>query len=275
MNDLDFIEIARLVERKQATGIFGLGLEHAPLADGWMIFGGPGSYVNKACGFGFDRELTEPELDGLVAFFAKRGVEPKVELSPFVSQALLAGLAQRGFVLKECENVLARPLDRGVEPRALLSQGWPAGVSVERVDPQDEVTVRRFIEVSMSGFLPEGAPVPEAFVEAGLKSVREPTYDSYVARVGGEVVGAGGCDSSGGITGLFGTSVKPAYRRRGVQQALIVARLERGREQGSRLAFIVSGPGIPTERNAARLGFRMAYTRVVLVKHGEGLMPSP
>jgi GNAT superfamily N-acetyltransferase len=69
--------------------------------------------------------------------------------------------------------------------------------------------------------------------------------------------------------------VKPAYRRRGIQQALIVARLERGRERGSRQAFIISGPGIPTERNATRLGFGMAYTRVVLVKRGEGLMPSP
>jgi GNAT superfamily N-acetyltransferase len=275
MAQLDFIEIARRVERKQATAIMKVGLEHAPLADGWMIYGGPGSYLNKASGFGLDQEPTEAQLDGLVAFFAQRGVEPKVELSPFGSQALLAGLARRGFVLKEFENVLFRPLSAEDTPRALLPQGWPAGVVIERVNPTDDALVREFIAVSASGFLPEGAPVPDTFMEAGLKAAKAPEYDSYVARVGDEVVGAGGCESSGGITGLFGTSVKPAYRRRGIQQALIAARLEQGGERGSHLAFIISGPGIPTERNAARMGFRMAYTRVVLVVHGEGLVPSP
>jgi GNAT superfamily N-acetyltransferase len=275
MKDRDFSEIARLVERKQATSLLGLSREHAPLAEGWMIFGGPGSYLNKACGFGLERPLTDAELDGLVAFFAQRGVEPKVELSPFVPQALLAGLATRGFVLREFENVLAMPLAQAAEPRVLLPGGWPSEVTVERVDPTDEAALREFIEVSSSGFLPEGAPVPEVFMEAGLKVGRAPTYDCYVARVGREVVGAGGCESSDGSTGLFGTSVKRAYRRQGIQQALIATRLARARERGSHLAFIVSGPGIPTERNAARLGFGMAYTRTVLVKHGEGLEPSP
>ncbi len=126
MNDLDFVEIARVVERKQATSIMGLALEHAPLADGWMVFGGPGSYVNKASGFGLERPLTDAELDGLVAFFAQRGVEPKVELSPFVPHSLLASLATRGFVLREFENVLAQPLIRGDGPQAVLPRGWPA-----------------------------------------------------------------------------------------------------------------------------------------------------
>jgi len=275
MNDLDFPGIARVVERKQATAAAELARESQPFAEGWLAFGGPGSYVNKACGFGLEGPLTDAALDGLVAFFVQRGVEPKVELSSFTPPALLAGLASRGFVLKEFENVLARPLPPSEEPRALLPQGWPSGVTVERVDPADEAALREYVTVSASGFLPEGEPVPDVFMEAGLKGGRSATYDSYVARVGREVVGAGGCESSGGSTALFGTSVKPAFRRRGVQQALIAARLERGRERGSRLAFIISGPGIPTERNAVRLGFSMAYTRVVLVKRGEGLVPSP
>jgi GNAT superfamily N-acetyltransferase len=275
MTDMDFSAIARLVERKQATSLLGLAREHAPLAEGWMIFGGAGSYLNKACGFGLERPLTDAELDGLVAFFAQRGAEPKVELSPFVPPALLASLAARGFVLREFENVLSYPLGQGDERQVLLPGGWPPEVTVERVDATDEAALREFIAVSNSGFLPEGAPVPEVFMESGLKLGQAPTYDCYVARVGREVVGAGGCESSDGSTTLFGTSVKPAYRRRGIQQALIAKRLERARERGSHLAVIISGPGIPTERNAARLGFRMAYTRAVLVKHGAGLEPSP
>lgn len=274
MEDWSFVDIARLVERKQAAAVAELARESRPLAEGWMAFGGPGAYVNKACGFGFDRPPTEPELDELVTFFTSRGVEPRVELSPFAPPSLLASLAQRGFVLQRFGNVLARKIPQGDDLRALLPQGWPAGLTIERVDPKDAAAVREHIEISESGFLAEGELLPQEFLEVGLKAVQRPSQDAFVARLGGEAVAAGGCESSEGATVLFGTTVKPAWRGRGIQQALIVARLERGRERGSRLAVIISGPGIPTERNAARLGFEMVYSRVTLVKHGEGLVPS-
>jgi GNAT superfamily N-acetyltransferase len=274
MNDWSFIDLARLVERKQAVAAAELANESRPLAEGWLAFDGPGSYVNKACGFGLERPLTEAELEELVSFFTTRGVEPRVELSPFVSPTLLVGLAQRGFVLQRFANVLARKIPEQDNFRALLPQGWPEGVTIERVNPQDDAAVREYVELAESGFLKAGEPLPPEFLELGIKGVRRPVQDAFVARRGREAIGAGGCESSGGATVLFGTSVKPAWRGRGVQQALIAARLERGRERGSRLAVIISGPGIPTERNAARLGFEMAYSRVTLVKHGEGLKPS-
>ncbi len=272
MNEWSFIDIARLVERKQAVAAAELARESRPLAEGWLACDGRGSYVNKACGFGLERPVSESELDELVTFFTSRGVEPRVELSPFISASLIEGLGRRGFVLQRFGNVLARKIEA---TRLTLPLGWPQGVTVERIDPTDDATVREYVEVSESGFLAEGEPLPPEFMELGIKAVRRPVQDAYVARVGREIVGAGGCESSGGVTALFGTSVKPAWRGRGIQQALIVARLERGRERGSQLAVIISGPGIPTERNAARLGFQMAYSRVTLVKPGEGLMPSP
>ncbi|TSC25937.1 GNAT family N-acetyltransferase [Corallococcus sp. Z5C101001] len=274
MNDVNLVEIARRFERKQATGAVALATESAPLADGWMAFGGVGAYVNKSCGYGYDREVTGAELDALVDFFSSRGVEPKAELSPFTPPALLRGLADRGFVLREFETVLYRPLRAGAG-RVSQGQGAPAGLRIERVDPSDEAAVRRFVEVANSGFVPEGEAMPEVFFELGLKGARAPNTDSFVAWLEGVAVGAGGCESSEGLTSLFGTSVLPAYRRRGIQQALISARLERGLERGSDLAAIMSAPGIPTERNAMRMGFQMAYSRAVLVKPGAGLVPSP
>lgn len=273
--ELDFADIARRFESRQATAMRSLARDAEPLAEGWMAFAGVGSYFNKACGFGQGASPTDADLDRLVHFFVSRGVEPKVELSPFVSPKLLARLAERGFVLSELENVLARRLPPDEELRVALPLGGPAGVDLEHVNLADDVAVHEYVKVAGSGFLPEGEPMPEVYFEAGLKATRMPGYDGFVARAGMEVVGAGGCESGGGLTILFGTSVKPAFRRRGIQQALIGARLRRAREQGSDLAIIVSGPGIPTERNAARLGFAMAYTRVVLVKHGDGLVPSP
>ena len=118
----------------------------------------------------------------------------------------------------------------------------------------------------MSGFLPEGAPLPEVDLALFRRGAMLPMFDGLVARVGGEVVGGAGSDSSHGITSLFGTSVLPAYRRRGIQQALIQARLLHGRGRGCPLATIQSRPGSATERNAARLGFHVAYTRLVLCR---------
>jgi GNAT superfamily N-acetyltransferase len=275
MNDWSFIELARLIERKQAVAAAELALESQPLADGWLSFGGPGAYVNKACGLGMERPLTDAELDTLVTFFTSRGVEPRIELCPFAHPSLLPGLAQRGFILRHFVNTLVRKLPPGNAPLVTPAPSMPPGLTIERVDPTDAAAVRQYVEVAESGFLPEGErEVPEVFMNLGLKAARKPTQDCFVARLGGEIVGAAGCEARDGATALFGTSVKPAWRRRGIQQALIAARLERARERGSQLATIMSSPGIPTERNAARLGFTMAYTRVILVKHGEGLVPS-
>jgi hypothetical protein len=270
---MDFAEIARLVERRIGASLHGIASEVVPLADGWMVFDAPGSPVNKICGIGLDRPLTDEELDELVAFFTKRGAEPKVELSPFSSPALLEGLARRGFILREFENTLVRAIP--ADAKALLPGGWPDGVTVERVDPTNKSAVREQLVVSFSGFFPEGATLPDGLIEFGMRAAQMPECDMFVARVDGEAVGGGSCESRNGVTMLFGTSVKPGHRRRGIQQALIAARLARGRERGSHLAAITSRPGIPTERNAARLGFGMAYSRVVLVKPGAGLVPSP
>ncbi|RKH04159.1 N-acetyltransferase [Corallococcus sp. CA053C] len=274
MNDVNLVELARRFERKQAQVAVGLATESAPLADGWMAFGGVGSYVNKSCGYGLGQEVTGAQLDALVDFFSSRGVEPKAELSPYTPVPLLHALAERGFVLREFETVLYRPL-RETEDLRKLSRGAPAELTIERIDPSDDAAVRRFAEVSGSGFVPEGETLSEGFLAMGMKGARTPGTDAFVAWLNGVPVGAGGCETSDGLTSLFGTSVLPAWRRRGIQQALIAARLVRAVELGSDVAAIMSGPGIPTERNAMRMGFLMAYARAVLVKHGAGLEPSP
>ena len=113
------------------------------------------------------------------------------------------------------------------------------------------------------------------FRASALKAPQLPHYDSFVARLGGELVGAGGCASRAGLTALFGTSVRSDFRGRGVQQALIAQRLARAVERGSLGATLVSAPQGTTERNAVRLGFRLAYARAILVRPGPGLERSP
>ena len=271
----DFAALARTVERGQAAAMVELSEEAQPVEDGWMTFGGVGAFVNKACGLGLSGPVAPVAAREILDFFQSRGVEPKVELCPYVHPSLLSALGSAGFHLVEFENVLVRPVPESTEEARAFASVPPTGLSVTRVDASDAQAVEEYVRVSTAGFFPDGKRMSEGFWQSALKAPQLPHYDSFVARLEGQPVGAGGCATRGGLLALFGTSVLPAFRGRGVQQALIAARLERGRERGTTEAVIVSLPGASTERNALRFGFRMAYTRAVLARRGEGLVPSP
>ena len=69
----------------------------------------------------------------------------------------------------------------------------------------------------------------------------------------------------GGVAEFGGASTRPAFRRRGVQTALLHARMDAAREAGCDLALVVTAPGEESQRNVERAGFRLAYTKVVVV----------
>jgi hypothetical protein len=271
---MDFLATARRLEAIQGEAVRDLASDSEPVAGGWMAANGQGSYLNKAVGLGFDAEPSAEDVGRVERFFASRGIEPRIELTAFAPVGFLRTLAELGFVLQEFEHTLVRPLDpSGIE--TMLARGRPDGVRVEPLDPADSRQVRAFVLTSASGFFAEGETIPDSLLQTGLKAARAPDHHGFVAYVDGEIAGAGGSSFRRGVMSLFGTSVLPRFRRRGIQQALIVARLGRGVSLHADLASITSHPGIPTERNAARLGFQLAYVRAVMVKRGPGLVPSP
>ncbi len=280
MNELDLPEIARIEEQRQAIGTGEVALESEPIAGGVMAFTAPGSWSNQACGLGLDAPVSDDDLDRLVDFYVSRAVEPKIEVCPFADESLTLGLAKRGFTLREFVNTLARPLPAGEDLRASMPFGWPDGLEVRLVDPGDDEIVRQYVDVSGSGFRDPGEKVEDHFIELSTRVVRHPRSDSFLAFVDGHVAAGGGMETSDPIRGrrgacLFGASVLPEFRRRGIQQALMVARMERARQRHAELVCIQSKPAIPTERNALRLGFTLAYTKAILAMAGQGLSPSP
>lgn len=275
MPKLSYAEIARIEERRLALGTAAVVAHAEPIAGGWMTFDGEGSWGNLAVGLGLDGPVSDEELDRLVAFYAQRGVEPRIEVCPFAHASLLRGLAERGFALHEFENVLAREIAPDEDLRAQAPHGWPEGLEIVRVDPADAAQVRVFVDVSTSGFRPEGAPIAPALFETTRRIVAHPQCDSYLALVNGEPAGGGSVETGTEGAALFGASVLPQFRGRGIQQALILRRLERVRERGGSLACISTHPGIPTERNAIRLGFFMAYSKAILMRQAEAQPRSP
>lgn len=250
-------------------------LESEPIAGGWMTYGGNGSWMNQAVGLGLNGPVPADEVDRLVDFYVERGIEPKIELCPFADQSLVSALSERGFRIREFENVMARTQKKDEDLRSLHPHVWPEGLEIVQVNTADAQQLETFIDVSTSGFRPEGAPVSSSLRRSTLAYVSRPRCLSFIAVINGRPAAGSGLDVGNKIGCLMGTSVVAPWRRQGIQAALMIHRLELLRDRGILLACIHSLPGIPTERNATRLGFSMAYTKAILVKPGKGLTPSP
>lgn len=278
------IEIARMEEARQARAMTEIAPVHELAMGGVMSFLEPGSWANQACGVGLAGPVSDDEIDRFVAFYESRGVEPRVELSQFADPSLLAGLGQRGFDMRQFETVLARAIEPDADIMPALPGAWPrddAGNDLEiaRVEPADEAMVLESLRVAMSGFMPKGHVPSDGEVQMHRRVVAHPHGEVIVAKFGERVVGSGGAeyprDAAIPVGVLFGVSVLPEFRRRGVQQAMIHYRLRRALERGASVAVIHSQPGASTDRNAMRLGFSPCYTKVIMAKRSEGLVPSP
>ncbi|MCA9025425.1 MAG: hypothetical protein KDA86_09460 [Planctomycetaceae bacterium] len=266
-------EIARIEESRQALATSEIAEVAEPLGGGWMCFAGVGAWANQASGVGLNGEVTRDEVRRMVEFYESLGVEPRIEVCPYVDASLLDGLADEGFVLREFENVLARQLTEGEDLRACHPFGWPQDVEIVHVDPADEAMVEMYARTVMDQFFLDRPD--ETTLVLARRTVRHPRSDAFIALVDGESAGGGGMESTEMGAALFGAGVSQKFRRRGIQLALMLTRLQRACSQGCRIACINGQPGADTERNAFRVGFQLAYTKAILVRPGKGLVPSP
>lgn len=263
---VDAYECSQLNERRQALAVGTLADEHQPVGAGVMAHTKDAKWICKAVAVDLDGPLTEAHVAEISAWFRARDVAPVIELTSLSSEASLRAAADAGYQLVEVENVMA------AVPQ-VFDIDAPEGITITRLDPANEAHLRRYAEIVSSGFVPEGETPTEATIESGVRSQRLPTSFGFLAFDGDEPIAASGAEivaiDSGGdererLLALCGTTVLPAYRRRGIQAAFMAARLRLGIEHGCAMVVVESKPGIPTERNAARLGFALAYTRLVL-----------
>jgi GNAT superfamily N-acetyltransferase len=88
----------------------------------------------------------------------------------------------------------------------------------------------------------------------------------YIALRDGVVAGGGSLRVADGVAQLAGAATAPAHRRRGVQSALLSARLADAAGAGCDVAVVTTQPGSKSQQNVKRRGFDLLYTRAVLVK---------
>jgi GNAT superfamily N-acetyltransferase len=130
-----------------------------------------------------------------------------------------------------------------------------------------------FIEASIIGFQSHGRS-RELLGELARIATRRADTQLFIALVDNKIAGSAALasiaieNSDGGVAHLYLDSTLPGYRGRGVQQALIQARLREAQRRGLSLATTITRVGDGSARNAERAGLRIAYTTSIFTRPG-------
>jgi len=224
----------------------------ASIGGGYAVYAGTNSPVTQAVGLGLDGPVSAEEFDKLEEFYFSRKEPVRVETCPMADATLMEHYKQRGYWASEFTNVMVRPMRKK-----------------EKYMPQDGVEIRRaspeetdLWTLTVAQGFAENYPVTQELLTVMKMFAMGKNIELYLARIGGRVAGGATLTVREKTAGLFGASTLPESRNRGVQTALLQARLQRAAEAGCTLAVSLARPGSISQRNITRQGFGVLYTRV-------------
>jgi MOSC domain-containing protein YiiM/GNAT superfamily N-acetyltransferase len=137
---------------------------------------------------------------------------------------------------------------------ALAAHSMPDGVTIRRLGP-GEATVYNSVRGSTStGGMADGAPNPWPKVYERLAGTN--ARQLFVAEINGVAVANASLHISAGAGWLRGALVSPDARGKGIQRALIAARIRAAVEAGCDLVGAQAEPGEVSARNLSALGLR-------------------
>ena len=235
-----------------------------PIAGGVASFAEEGSPFNKVAGLGFGGVLNAAALDEIERAFTACGAPVQIELAHLADPAVGALLTERGYRLISFENVLGRALNG--EPGRVT----PPGIEVR---PSGDDEFEPWLDVVADGFahpdthgVPSHEEFPREVIARAERDFAAAGVMRYAALRDGVIVGGASFRVAEGVAQLTGAATAPAHRRRGVQTALLSARLADAAAAGCDVAVVVTLPGSKSQQNVQRQGFDLLYTRAVLVK---------
>lgn len=231
------------------------------IAGGVAAFTEPlfGRKLNHVTGLGMNGPVGPEALEALESAYAARGLGVEIDLCPHVAPGVLPLLARRGYAVNAFSNTYARTLDDVPQRRGEIEvlQGTEA----------DEL----FVDASIAGFSLQAEKRPRDLLSALARIARSRDDTSlFVARLGGQVAGSAGLSLAETPLGLVGelyiASTLPEFRGRGVQTALLRARLVAAKAAGCALAVVMARPANTSARNTERAGFHLAFTKATFAK---------
>lgn len=219
-----------------------------------------GRKLNHVTGLGMSGPVDEEALARLESAYAERGLGVEIDLCPHADASVTALLGRRGYAVNAFSNTYARTL-------ADVPERVAPGIEILQGDAARAL----FVDASIDGFSLQAQRRPRELLAAlaRIAHAREDT-SMFVARIDGRVAGSAGLSvmdtPRGRIGELYIASTLPAFRGRGVQTALLRARLVAAREAGCVLVFVGARPANTSARNVERAGFGLAFTKATFAR---------
>ena len=210
---------------------------------------------SRVVGLGLDGPVSEAAFEQAEAFYRRRGAQPAFSLCPLADPTLLEHLNRRGYQVEMFMHVWYRPLVPGETFPAP-----PSGVVVRAIEPEE---ADLWTLVAFRGGLDSDEALPnDSVIIAPYPFMAQRALLAGMARRRASRRGHAGDPRRCG--GLVRRQHRVPHRNRGVQHALIAARLAAAAADGCDLAVVHTEPGSDSQRNVERLGFRLAYTKVTM-----------
>jgi ribosomal protein S18 acetylase RimI-like enzyme len=230
-----------------------------PVAGGHAGFGGIDSPLTQAFALGLNGPVSEADMSAMEDFYRGHKSAVNIETCPLADPSLLKLLNERGYRPIEYSNVLVRELT-GDDARTLTNT-----TSNVRVRRPAEDEVESYSRVVVKSFF-ENTEIPPELLNIFKSCFFAAGAFFFLAEVDGVAAGGGMMSIHQGVASLGGAGTLPEFRNRGVQRALLVARIALATESGSDLAMVATSPGSGSQRNVERLGFRVVYTRTKFLR---------
>ena len=235
-----------------------VGAAEEEICGGHMVFAGLGSPIGRVTGAGLDQPFTPEVIERIQQFYRERKAPSQVDLTPLHRPEIFEMFKERGYAIAELNNVLYRKLQPDEDFPAA-----PKGCEIRRSHPEEADVTGTIVETA---FFPDGAP-------EGFQGLIAPLYQmenalAFVATIAGKPVacGTGLVIAEHKVFALCGAGTLAEYRGRGLQTALLRARMSAAINAGCEYAVVVTQGGTTSQRNAERLGFRVAYSKVTVIK---------
>ena len=264
------LALAQRLERNEALNIAdcvpilqrhqpGTTARLLPVADGYAVFTRPDFPINRAMALGLCSSVSAADLDAIEEFYGGYGLPAKLDLCPLADRSLVDEVGERGYRFAMFFNVQIRPILR--EDADLAPS---PGIRVAAVTPDDAELWA--MTMARSGAVQEPVDPEDTWLALARVVTQRPGVTCFLAWIGDEVVGGAALMIREGLATFFSTTTLPPYRGRGVQTALVRARLAFAARAGCDLVTVSTVPGNQSQRNMQRAGFQVVYTRIIMVK---------
>ena len=248
----DFHALVHRLERAQALQNErfnqAAGGRSLPIGGGFAHFRGEAHPLNQA--LGLTETIGEADLAAVEGFLGSPTV---LELSPGADPSLWPLLAIRGYRLHQFQQLWIRPMGE--------LGGTPASPRVRVAVPREVDLYNRIV---CGGFLErdDWQDLEPPF----QVSLSVPDAWGFLAFVEDQPAGGGMLGIVDGVALLSGDGVIPRFRGRGLQKALIWARLAFAQERGCDVACAGTAPGTASQRSYETCGFHVAYPKVEMAR---------